>query len=184
MRAISMDRDDIANEIFARIGCFDIAAWLSELAETLAIDRFELMPVPAVESKVVTVSQQGLTLTLHHPHAGYVEEGDPARWVLTNAEFNVAGGNDGNWAGALPCGLDKHASTPESASAILGDATSGLTPADIAAGDLRQTYFLNDGRVVEITWSRTLVGIERLHMAKLGVHMPFVPNDVAKDRSA
>ncbi|WP_157654470.1 hypothetical protein [Burkholderia ubonensis] len=173
-----MDRDDIANQICARIGCFDVAEWLNELAQTLAIDRLELMPVPVVDSRVVVARQQGLKLTVHHPHAGFVEEGDPARWVLTDAEFELEAGDEGTWTGALPLGLDKRASTPESVKARLGDATYGLMPADVAAGDFRQTYFMDDGLAVGITWNPALVDIERLHLTRLGAHMPFVSHDV------
>lgn len=173
-----MDIDEIADQLFARIGCFDIAQWLGELARTLELELIELMPVPAVESKVVTVADRGLTLTLHHPHAGYVEQGDPARWVLTDAEFALAAGSQPGWPAALPLGIDKRNSTRESMKALLGEATTLITPSDIAAGDLRETYVMNDGRAIEVTWSRALTGIDRLHLARLGRPVPFAPRPI------
>ena len=168
-----MNADEIADQIFARIGCFDIAEWLGELAQTLGLEASELTPIPAVESKTIALERWGLTLTLHHPHAGYVQEGDPARWVLTDAEFDLNSADGVGWSNALPSGLDKHNSTPENIRAKWGEAAAGLTPAGIAAGDLRETYIWDDGRAIEITWSPSLLGIDRLHIARLGRHMPF-----------
>ena len=168
-----MNTDEIADQIFMRIGCFDIAEWLGELARTLAIDMRELMPIPAVESKTVAVKRLGLTLVLHHPHAGYVEEGDPARWVLTDADFDLVGDDGARWMAALLRGLDRNSSTPDNIKAVWGDAATGLAPADIAAGDRRETYIDDDGRAMEVTWSQSLQGIDRLHLARLGGHLPF-----------
>jgi hypothetical protein len=104
-----MNKGDIASQIFARIGCFDIAAWLHELARTLEIDSAELMPmpVPVLESHTVNVASKGIKLTLSHPHAGDVEDGDQARWALTDAQFSLIKGDEGHWQGALPCGLEQ-----------------------------------------------------------------------------
>jgi len=170
-----MDINDVAQQIFARIGCFDIAEWLGNLAQTLGIDSTELMPVPVVESKTVTIEGKGLKLTVRYRHTNDMVNSDPMYWTLTDAEFNLVGNSEGRWDGALPCGLDRHASTPESAGALLGDGTYGLKPENIAAGDFRQTFFLNDNRVAGITWKRTLVGIDHLHLIRLGGNIPFVP---------
>ena len=40
-----MGTDEIVDQIFARVGCFRIAEWLSELAQTLEFDIRELMPI-------------------------------------------------------------------------------------------------------------------------------------------
>jgi hypothetical protein len=77
-----MNQEDLAQQIFARIGCFNIAEWLHELAQAMTIDSAQLMPVPVLESHTVNVAQKGLKLTLSHPHAGNVEDGDCARWAL------------------------------------------------------------------------------------------------------
>src|SRR5262249_40126985 len=117
----TMSHDEIVDQIFARIGCFGIAGWLVKLAGAISLDRNDIMPIPAVRSHSVSVRQCGLELTLHHPHAGYVEEGDPSRWALSSARFDTKGGTGGGWPGTLLCGLDKDTSTPRMARLRLGE---------------------------------------------------------------
>jgi hypothetical protein len=150
-----------------------IASWLHELAGVLELDLRELMPIPAVESKVVVVRGRGLKLTMHHPHAGYVYEGDADRWVLTDAEFGLAKQFGENWNAPLPFGIDATASTPCLLAEILSDVVAGLTPGSLSERDLWQTYFLKDGRALGVRWKAGLVGVDAVHVTRLGMYVPY-----------
>lgn len=155
--------ENLAQEIADHVGCRGMAGWLAELAETLGVEAAELMPIPIQEELKLEFPARGLRLEMSHPHAGDVAEGDLERWVLTQAEFTP------QWTGRWPFGLDPMTATPEQAKGLLGSDTSGLRPRDVDAGDLRQTFFLKDGRAVGISWKTDLVGFDGMQVTRLGV---------------
>lgn len=157
-----------AQEIAERINCHGIGAWLAELAHGLDVPLPALLPEPPLTQHASSVPSRGLHLVLTHPHAGHVDVGDPERWELTEATFFFLPGEAGVWRDALPFNLDAQTETPASAQAKLGDDTSGLSPRALVQGDRRMSYFLDDARVVELTFRADMVGLERLHIVRLG----------------
>lgn len=151
----------------ARVGCRGLGSWFRQLAAVMGLEPAALMPIPARHGHVLDLSDSGLRLTMDHPHASDVEEGDPDRWVMTDVVFLQ------NWSGPWPFGLNPLTATPAMAQASLGPDTTGLTPKELAQGDLRQTFFLPDGRAIGITWRTGLVGIESIHLARLGLPMDY-----------
>lgn len=142
---------------------------LENLAHAFNLTAQALMPVPCKSPHTVLLSERGIRLTLHHPDAGAVEVGNPNRWVITDIQFGTA------WRGSLPFGLDMVKETPASAVQKLGDDTTGLTQSAIDRGDLRQSFTLNDARVVELLWKPALVGIDRAWILRLGQPLSAPP---------
>lgn len=154
--------------ICAHVGCYNISAWLGDLAAWLQVAREQLMPAPPQREHQFADAARGLYLTLRHPHAGHAAVGDPARWILTQARF-VATPTPSGAGGNLPFGLSAASETPATAQQKLGKhETTPLSARDIGGGDLRQSYFLADGRVLEITWKRGLTGIDAIVIVRLG----------------
>jgi hypothetical protein len=168
-----MNEMELAAEIAARVGCYGVGAWLKNLAQHLSIESQELMPIPVVDSKIALISNKGLRLTLHHPHAGHVDNGDIDRWVLTDAEFGFAGQFGGNWTLPAPFGIDPATCTPLLVSETFGDLLSGVTPNNLSRQSLQQTYFLKDDRAVGMTWKSTSIGIESIHVVRLGMYVQY-----------
>lgn len=164
----TLDSASLADALYQRINCRNIGAWLLELAAPLQLPPATLMPEPPVARHDIVVPQRGLRLVLTHPHAGDIDVGDPDRWLITEAQFGLAGQFDADWTGVLPFGLDSANETPESIVLKLGDETDALSQRAIAAGDRRQSYFMNDGLVVEVIWKPELKGLERIWIVRLG----------------
>ncbi len=86
---MAMSKNTLADDICQHVGCFNIASWLYDLATQLHVGSEELMPVPPKREHCLDIPKLGLRLTLKHPHAGHVNVGDPARWILTEADFSL-----------------------------------------------------------------------------------------------
>lgn len=160
--------ESLADALCRHINCRNSGAWLAELAATLGLPPEVLMPAPPVARHELVAPGRGLRLVLSHPHADDVAVGDPDRWLLTEAQFGMAGQFDADWTGALPFGLDAANETPESAKAKLGDEADGLSARALAQGDRRQSYFMDDALVVELIWRPELKGIERVRVVRMG----------------
>ena len=158
----------LADALCTRINCYSLGAWLAELAHHLDVPLSALLPVPPLPRHEFTVPRRGLHLVFAHPHAGHVDVGDPERWELTEAKFFFLPGEPGVWRDAAPFALDPGTETPASAKQKLSDETSGLSSRAIAQGDRRMSYFLDDARVVELTFRAGMVGLERIHIVRLG----------------
>lgn len=163
-----LDSASLADALCQRIKCRNIGAWLQELATTMELPLTALMPEPPLARHEIVVPHRGLRLALSHPHAGDVDVGDPDRWLVTEAQFGLAGQFDANWIGALPFGLDSANETPASIVLKLCDEVDGLSPRAVAAGDRRQSYFMDDGLVVEVIWKPELKGLERIWIVRMG----------------
>jgi hypothetical protein len=164
----TLDSASLADALCQRINFRNIGGWLPELAATLELPPIALIPEPPVTRHEIVVPHRGLRLVLTHPHAGDVDVGDPERWLITEAQFGLAGQFDADWTGALPFGLDSANETPESIVLKLGDEADGLSKRAVAAGERRQSYFMDDGLVVEVIWKPELKGLERIWIVRMG----------------
>ena len=158
-----MPQHDWPQEIADRINRYGIADWLRLLAASLGKNFHDLIPIAPVARHEIELPEWGLTLILSHPHAGHIDAGAPDRWVLESARFNPL-------AAALPFELDARNETPDSAKAKLSDDT---VAGNIIAGDARISYFLDDARVVELTFASGLKGLTSVQVVRLGGAMEF-----------
>ena len=139
-----------ADAIAARVNTYGIDAWLEDL-----LHRFgERVPQgPAGERMTVDLPRTGLSLVLYRRDT----TGGPDVIVLDRAQF------DGRLC-PLPFGLDAATTTQAIARTKLSTDT-------VSSGE-RTSYFLNDGRVVELTFQPSR-GITRLLVARLGPANPY-----------
>lgn len=152
----------LADQIVQRVGRDGLADWLLRLAATMYLHPRQLMPAPAVACHRVHLPHVGILLELWHPHAVAVMAGDPQRWVITRAVF------ESHWSLPWPFGLDAaEARYPAVVKRLQGESV-GLSPRDIAAGDLRHSIFLADGLVVGLTWRPGGLGFERMEIVRVG----------------
>lgn len=141
-----------------------VAASLSACCQALGLDPHVLMPQPPASTRH---EHHGLSLQLVHPHAGEVAVGDPERWLIRHIQWS-ADADSGEWLHALPFGLDAVNETPASAALKLQAEGLGLNAAAMAEGDRRQSFFLEDGLVLELLWREGLTGLERVSAERLG----------------
>lgn len=158
----------LADALCARVNCRNIGAWLRRLARELELQPTDLMPAPPLKRHEVLVPTHGLRLVLRHPHGGETAAGDPDRWVISDLQFGLAGQFGADWGAALPFGLQALTETPATAADKLDGETTELSKRDLAAGDFRQSYFLNHALVVELLWQPSLQGLTRVSVARLG----------------
>ena len=156
-----MNDADWSNTIATRVNCYGVADWLRLLAGWLEVNPHRLIPVNPASKLTVEVPDRGLQLLLRHPHAGLALVADPDRWVLEQAIFRPPDAT-------LPFGLDAKTETPDSAQAKLSDEVIGP-----ALGDSRASYFLDDGRVVELTFGENLIGVTRVWIVRLGQEVSY-----------
>ena len=153
----------LADQIAARVGCDGLGAWLHRLAFTMHMPPQRLLPEPAVASHQVHVLQAGIRLELWHPHAAARMAGDPDRWVITRAVFEAP-----SWRLPWPFGLDAELARYRNVMQRLPGRSVGLTSRDIAAGELRQSIFMDDGLVVGLDWRPGGLGFERMELVRIG----------------
>lgn len=169
----TLEINELADNIAQRLNCRQIGDWLNALALTFAQPISALLPIPAAENHIFNTN--GLKLTLSHPHAGHVEAGDPDRWLITDAKFDVLGQSGARWDYPLPYSLNALSETPASAQQKLGDNTTEVSARDLARGDRRQSFFLDNALVIEIVWRPELRGIERITLVRLGGELLQMP---------
>ncbi len=143
-----------------------MAQRLVSLANALGVPPSALMPVPAHSPNFVVTPKRGIQLVLRHPE---IELADADRWVISDVLF------DSTWADPMPFGLDANVETPFTAEAKLGSDTTPVSATAGIRGDRRQSFTLDDARVVEILWRSTYVGFERVWIARLGTERPKPP---------
>lgn len=141
-----------------------VAVHLGVCRHALGQEAHVLMPEPPTS---VHHEHLGLSLQLVHPHAGEVAVGDVERWLIRSLQWR-ADAVSGRWMHALPFGLDPANETPASAAQKLQVEGLGLDPAAVAAGDRRQTFFLEEGLVLELLWRECLAGLEQVRAVRLG----------------
>lgn len=152
----------LADAICDHIGCLGMAQRLPKLARALNVATDVVMPAPPRSPHVVDLPAQGLRLVLRHEGQDAQTSDDPDLWVITDAQFRAP------WGCGVPFELNVQTETPDWAAHKLGGETQPCTAKALAQGDRRQSYFLDDARVVEIVWKPRLIGIERIGVARLG----------------
>ena len=157
---MTTDATTWSNQIAERINCYGLADWLRQLAAWLNTTPHGLIPVAPVDRLEIDLPERGLHLIFNHPHAGNTAIADFDRWVLEQAIFYPSA--------ALPFGLDAQVETSASAQAKLGDDSAGGSPRNIAAGDRRISCFLDDARVVELSFGPQMTGLTRVWLVRLG----------------
>ncbi|GKX63164.1 hypothetical protein SOASR032_17330 [Pragia fontium] len=156
----------LAEAICIRVGCHNIYNWLLRLEQLYELSPHTICPELLKKQHRVVLAQEGLTLTLSHPHVIYVPRGDKERWCLESAEFEFVQTN--SWKTEAPFSLDIQSESLTSIQTKLSDDFTDITD------DLRQSYYLDDGRVVEVTWNDKLgKGIQRILVVRLGVDIEF-----------
>ena len=143
-----------ADAIAHRVNCYGIGAWLIALLRSLGAALPSGLAV--VRARVpLELPQHGLRFTLYaREGAGQPDWADGL--VLERAEFRAG-------RASLPFGLDVQAETFASAGARLSTDTAG--------GSARASYFLPDGRVVELTFKPGGAGLASVLVARLGSEM-------------
>jgi hypothetical protein len=160
---------NLADAICDHIGCAAMGDSLPSLARALGITLEALTPTPPKNPHIVRLPDRGISLVLRHLDAGEVEVGDPGRWLITDVLFDAV------WPSPLPFGLDAQGETQATAQKKLGFDTTGLSQAAVNRGDRRQSFTLDDARVVELFWKPSLVGIDRVWVVRLGAHLDAPP---------
>lgn len=166
-----LDLVALPDAICQRTNCRNIGAWLEQLALDLGVSAPVIMPTPPVARHEFFAPELGLHLVLGHPHAGYVEEGDIDRWIISEAQFIVPAQVYTVGVCRLPFDLDAENETPQTAQSKLDGDSVGLSTRSLAQGNRRQSYFLDNALVVEITWRAELRGIECVWIVRMGSEM-------------
>ena len=138
-----------ADAIAARVNCYGIGEWMKALFHQLDENVPESL---ANERVTVEMPRHGLSLVLYRRDA----IGGPNGIVLDRAQF------DGRPC-SLPFALDATTTTPAIARTKLST--------DTVRSGQRTSYFLDDGRVVELTFQPNDRGITRVLVARLGPAM-------------
>lgn len=160
-----------ADELCRRVNRRGVGRWLEEFGRRTSREPQQVLPVPPVGRHVMSLPQHGLYLVLRHPHAGDVEHGDPDRWLITDVLFDVAGVHGAPWRQALPFRLDARLDTPALAEERLDANSLGLGEGALRMGDYRQSFVLEGGLVLEITWLEQLHGISQVTVVRLGTEL-------------
>lgn len=164
----------LADAICARVGFRGIDGWVKNLADYLSLPFTTFLPEQLVRSHSCRLDAIGVTLTFKHPHADYATEGDKSRWFLSDVVISYDPAARAQWLLPAPFQLDTENDSLNQAVAKLSDDYTPLTNARIAEGDRRQSFFLDNPQVVEITWREGMVGIEQIRVGHMGTEQDFI----------
>ncbi|WP_156655665.1 hypothetical protein [Methylobacterium platani] len=147
----------LMGEAVRRINCTAVGAWLEAWLAALGL------PLPAAfdgNGEAVTPRASGVVLRIGAVSRvqGLPDPRDRLRLIAIEADAGAA----------MPLGLDAARETLATATAKLSTATVGGSPAELAAGDRRISFFIDGGRVIELRFLDGLVGFDRLLVARLG----------------
>ncbi|SFP17643.1 hypothetical protein SAMN05443579_10963 [Variovorax sp. PDC80] len=157
---------DWMNEAAQRIGCCGIAEWLAGFAAWAQLAPTGCPPAGLAARADYASASNGLRVALVHPFADRVAQADPQAWVLYDLQLDAA-------ALPLPFGLDARGETPPGARRKLSADTAFGRPIDLRDGNHRIVHYLPDGRVVGVIFKPAMVGIEGLHLQRLGAMPDF-----------
>ncbi|SDA32877.1 hypothetical protein SAMN02799622_05345 [Methylobacterium sp. UNC378MF] len=147
----------LMDEAVQRINCYAVGAWLERLLTAAG------QPLPAAAGPTPGIALprvSGLVFRI-----GSV----PAQPSLSDSRdlFHLIT-IEGNGTAPMPLGLDAAAETISSASAKLSQSVVGGSSAELASGDRRISFFMSGGRVIELRFGPSLVGFDRILIARLG----------------
>jgi hypothetical protein len=163
----SITEDNIGDMLADKVGRLGVHEWLVQMAEFLGAEISELLPNQLKATHIVEWPHFGLNLTLHY-HANAAELTlSEARWIISDAILNR------DWAWRWPFDIDMDNCTPEQLASKLSQDISGSDQRPVNASNMRQTYFLSDGRAVGITWNSDRRGFQAMHICRLG--LPLEP---------
>ena len=151
-----------ADAIGAHVGCLGMGSRMPMLARALGIDTEVLTPRTLRSPNTVDLPEHGLRLVLRYDgqEDGVVPDAD--QWYISDALFSAP------WGLGVPFGLNVQSETPEWIIQKLGDETQPCTLQSLERGDRRQSFFLEGGGVVEITWKPRQIGISRIWVVRMG----------------
>lgn len=164
---IKINSPTLATDLAARVGCYDIGTWLVELADALFLKPEVVVPQSTSTPNLIDLPESGISLTLSYSENLPSDVIGFNRLLIADVVFTQ------NWLLPWPFGIQANTATPESVALLLGVNTSGLQVRDLEIGDLRQTYFLADGRAVGITWQAGLLGFSKMHLCRLGMPLDY-----------
>ncbi|MBP1853427.1 hypothetical protein [Rhizobium halophytocola] len=143
------------DELFERIGTCGNEAWIDRLQNFLK----QVPPaVDDIRNGRGAIRSHGWVLTFEIlPRTG---AGIPEDIVLQRAT--------GDAAASMPFSLDPQGETLDSVVTKLTDNIARGSPSAIAAGDRRVSFFLENARVIELTFNEGMEGFSRILMARLG----------------
>jgi len=155
---------DWADAIASRVNNYGIGEWLPALGEWLGFSDDRWLPRSREEGRLrVPAPRRGLQLQLYMLEAdkanGTRKKGD--RIVLEEAVFNGELIAIEPRNGAFSFGLDAQNDTPDSVAQKIGHY-------DIVGNNTERSYFLEDARVVGVTFNRHLHGIHKVQVVRLG----------------
>ncbi len=143
------------DEIIERVNCYGVGTWLALVLADIGL------AAPAHGGSFVTLPRSaGLLLKIEFLESA-LQSSDPAdAFYISLAE--------GNELVPPPRGLERTDETIDTARAKLSPSIVGGSPSELAAGDRRVSYFMAGGRVVELRFNSSLVGFDRILIARLG----------------
>ena len=149
------------DDAFDRINCFGIGAWLATAFEELG----QTWPPSSLkpDTDYVTQRSRGLVFAISRIATSLPNWHDEL--VLARIE--------GDATAQMPLTLDPRMETLASTEEKLSPTAIDGSPADVAVGDCRVSFFLNDARVVELRFLPNLVGFDRILMARLGAALDW-----------
>jgi len=156
-----------ANAIAERVNCYGIGLWLPTLQAWLGVEPEAWLSDQASTPLDIVASARGVVLRMR-PLPSLTTTPAPFRnqhWVLEDALFDGAAARERPSVCALPFGLDPVAETP--ASARLKLHTDDIV---VGKGEAKQrmSFFLDDARIVELSFGQDMTGIEQLRVVRLG----------------
>lgn len=148
------------DELASLVGHYGLLSVYPKLSVRVGLPKDALFR--STPSRVMRLSapERGLTLEFEYVLG---EKGRRLPWGWALRELIVEGKGH-----PVPFGLDPDNETPESAREKLSsDAVGGRAEGRLSA-DLRVTHFLDDDRAVEIRFSPSWVGFDRVWVVRLG----------------
>lgn len=147
----------LLDEVVRRINCYAVGVWLEQLLASMGLS----LPASTGSARGIALPRAaGLVLRIDSIPAGPALADPRDRFYLTVVE--------GDATVPMPLGLDVAAETIGSASAKLSQSISGGSSTELASGDRRVSFFMDGGRVIELRFAPSLVGFDRILIARLG----------------